>query len=202
MNPQALQEALDEFGVSASAFRRDRLCRYVESLEHWNRKMNLTALEGAELLRRLVVEPLWVATRLEPGGRYMDVGSGNGSPGIPWQIHCDFSAAFLIEARHRRAVFLRQVAHSLGLGAVRVHAARLEECASEAAPVDWITLQGVRLTAEIFEILSSVCSPNARIVWLTRDRTAPVAADETLEIPGTDRLAMVFRGFPRTSSGS
>ena len=201
MNLKAF-EALDELGVSLSPTELARLCSYVESLEHWNRRMNLTALEGDVLVRRLVAEPLWVAEQLKPGGRYLDVGSGNGSPGIPWQIHCAFNAAFLVEARQRRSVFLRHVAHSLGLGAVRVHAARVEECLSDLGPVDWITLQGLRLTLDLFETLSPACESDARIVWFSGGADPPIAPEETLRIPGTDRLAMVFRVSPRTSSGS
>ncbi len=201
MNLKAF-EALDELGVSPSPPELARLRSYIESLEHWNRRMNLTALEGEALVRRLVAEPLWVAEQLKPGGRYLDIGSGNGSPGIPWQIHCEFNTAFLVEARQRRSVFLRHVAHSLGLGAVRVHAARVEECVSDLAPVGWITLQGMRLTAELYESLSPVCEEAARIVWFTGRVDPPVAPEETLQIPGTDRLAMVFRVSHRTSSGS
>ena len=58
--------------------------------------MNLTSLTGSTRIRRLVAEPLWVARQLSPTGRYLDIGSGNGSPAIPWHLACGFASATLV----------------------------------------------------------------------------------------------------------
>src|SRR5690606_36567993 len=101
--------------LTVSPHQADQLLRYLDLLEHWNRRINLTALSGSMLVRRLVTEPVWAARQLGAGGRYLDIGSGNGSPAIPWLIVSGFAHGDLVEARQRRAVFLRLATARLGL---------------------------------------------------------------------------------------
>ena len=170
---------------------------YIRILEHWNRTINLTGLRGAELVRRLVAEPLWVAARLAPAGSYLDIGSGNGSPAIPWLLACGFDRADLVESRMRRAVFLRRTAAELGLGHAHVHCARFDEFLdgpdSEAVAPGWVTLQGVRLTRELMDEIARAGGVGTRIVWLTKDPAPPLPPLETLQIPNSDRCAVVFQ---------
>ena len=170
---------------------------YIHTLEHWNRSMNLTALEGVALARHLVVEPLWVAAQLAPGGRYIDIGSGNGSPAIPWLLARKFYRVDLVESRRRRAAFLRQLVAELKLATVHVHPMRFKEFLAEQSEsdgaTDWVTLQGVGFTPELRDEILSMSGTNTRIVWLTRDPDPPMTPIETLEIPGSDRCAVVFR---------
>ena len=152
--------------------------------------MNLTSLEGFERALRLVAEPLWVARRLRPAGCYVDIGSGNGSPAVPWLILAGFQQAHLVEARKRKAVFLRQTVRKLDILEATVHPVRFDEFAPPAR-ADWVTLQGVRLTSGLREQIASAL-PGARIVWLTQRLPPPTPPTECLEIPGSDRCALVF----------
>jgi 16S rRNA (guanine527-N7)-methyltransferase len=174
-----------------------RLARYLELLDRWNRAINLTALSGSVRVERLVLEPLWVASELGPLGRYLDIGSGNGSPAIPWSALCPFGEIHVVEARQRRATFLRTAFWDLGLSA-SVHGGRFEDLEGEVE-ADWVTLQGVRLDGEMLGRIRRK-APQARVVWLTRGAQGPVTPDRRLRIPGTDREALVFEP-DRTSAG-
>ncbi len=186
-----LDRVLDDLDVTVEPGTRSRLRQYIETVERWNRTMNLTALAGDALARRLVAEPLWVAQRVSPRGAYLDIGSGNGSPAVPWLLAADFTHAALVEARGRRAVFLRRLTRALQLPAVSVHAERFDDFAP-VRPADWITLQGVRLTRDLWDRIAERL-PGARIVWFSRPGEAPAPPSDTLEIPHSDRCAMVFR---------
>ena len=192
-----LETQLGTLGLTLDEPTLDALRNYVDILEHWDRSMNLTALEGVGLVRHLVAEPLWVAAQLSPGGHYIDIGSGNGSPAIPWLLASKFIRADLVESRRRRAVFLRQLAGQLGLGAVHVHPLRFNEYVAEkngpVATPDWVTLQGVGLTPVLMDEILSVSGPGTRIVWLTREPEPPMTPMETLKIPDSDRCALIFR---------
>lgn len=192
-----LENQLRNLGLTLDEPTLGALQRYIDILEHWNRSMNLTALEGVALARFLVAEPLWVAAQLAPCGRYIDIGSGNGSPAIPWLLAREFVHTDLVESRRRRAVFLRQLVGQLDLAAVQVHPMRFNEFLAEksgpSGTADWVTLQGVRFTPGLRDEILYVCGPDTRIVWLTRDPDPPMMPIETLKIPGSDRSALVFQ---------
>ena len=84
--PQIVSEFRNAEVVVVDENAVQRLAVYCEQLEHWNRKVNLTALEGTALVRRLLVEPIWIAQKLDIKGRVCDIGSGNGSPAIPMRL--------------------------------------------------------------------------------------------------------------------
>ncbi len=179
------------------------LLRYIAVLERWNRAINLTALEGAVLIRRLVVEPLWVLEQLSPtGGRYMDIGSGNGSPALPWNIRGGFTSTDLVESRARRATFLRQITRQLSLAGIAVHRMRFEDVTAELQHPDWVTLQGIRLTVPMLEKIRPEGPQTTTVIWFTKAVQPPALPTRVLEIPFSDRRALIFVLQERTSSGS
>ncbi len=189
---KTLEAQLAEFGMHLADTEIAKLLRYIAALEHWNRTINLTALEGAVLIRRLVVEPLWVLEQLSPSGRYIDIGSGNGSPAIPWHIRGSFVAAHLVEARTRRATFLHQTARQLDLESLSVHRGRFEDVGAELQPANWITLQGVRLTGRLLEKIRPKAPQTTTVIWFTKAVQPPASPASVLEIPFSDRRALVF----------
>ena len=186
-----LEQGLAGLGLNVSKPQRQQLLDYLGLLDHWNRTINLTGLSAPERLRRLVLEPIWVAAQLAPGGHYIDIGSGNGSPAIPWMTTGTFASTTLIESRGRRAVFLEVAARKLGLQSMTVHAARFEAVRSLLAPASWVTLQGIRLDVELLNNIRGL-SPSVRVVWLTRNPKLPERPALRLEIPDSDREAVVF----------
>lgn len=169
------------------------LLTYLRELERWNTRMNLTSLTGAARISRLIAEPLWIARQLSPRGGYLDIGSGNASPAIPWHLSCGFLKTTLVEAHQRRAVFLRRLAVRLDQPNVAVEAGRLEEVAPSLAPPDWVTLQGIRLNSQLFEQIRLISKKNARLVWITGDTDSPVAPHARLPVPQSDRVALIFQ---------
>jgi hypothetical protein len=77
-----LETELLRLGLSSAGIR-EQLTIYIRELERWNKKLNLTSLAGPELIRRLVSEPAWIGQQLQMSGVLADIGSGNGSPGVP-----------------------------------------------------------------------------------------------------------------------
>ena len=190
---RALRTNLRTLGISLPEETERLLETYLRELDHWNRAMNLTSLTCSTRIRHLIAEPLWVARQLSPTGRYLDIGSGNGSPAIPWHLACGFTSATLVEARQRRATFLRRLVGTLEHSEIVVEHGRFEEIAPALEPPDWVTLQGVRLEPELFAQIRSVSQENTRLVWLTRSAEVPAPPQTCLAVPRSDRRALVFR---------
>jgi len=164
-----LESELQKFRIDLPAEKILTLAAYCSELRRWNTRLNLTALTGRELLRRLVVEPVWIGRELKMGGILVDVGSGNGSPALPLQITCQFSVCHLIEARLKRAAFLRHVAAALKLSSTTVHHANFEEMAPSLGRTDWFTLQGLALTEKLLRSIRKI-QPPITVVWISSSR--------------------------------
>jgi 16S rRNA (guanine527-N7)-methyltransferase len=190
---EVLEKALGRFQLELNSNQLSTMARYCDELVRWNAKMNLTGLAGAELVRRLVVEPAWIATQLRLSGTLLDIGSGNGSPAIPLHVVSDLSKTHLVEARAKRAAFLRHLVSFLKLENVVVHRIRLEEVGAELGRLEWISLQGVAMTDELLETIKKISLSTTRVVWITSDPKTPIPPAERLAVPLTNTEALIFR---------
>ncbi|MBO0696364.1 MAG: class I SAM-dependent methyltransferase [Verrucomicrobia bacterium] len=164
---EILESELRAFQFDLDPAQKSTLATYCEELSRWNKKINLTGLTGAALVRRLVVEPAWIGLQLKPQGILLDIGSGNGSPAIPLRVVSPFGQCHLVEARTRRAAFLRHLATGLRLPNVEIHHARFEDVAPSIASPDWVTLQAVALTPELMSSIQDISHTTTTVVWMT-----------------------------------
>jgi 16S rRNA (guanine527-N7)-methyltransferase len=155
----------------------DRLTAYYELLARWNRKINLTSLENLdEAIDRLLLEPL-AASRFLPAsaGLLMDVGSGGGSPAIPFKLAVPRLKLTMVEAKARKSAFLREAVRQLGLDGVQVETARYEELLArpelhEAHHI--VSIRAVRTEARVLTSLQAFLSPGG-IIMLFRGPSGP-----------------------------
>jgi 16S rRNA (guanine527-N7)-methyltransferase len=190
---EILRREFDELELVVPLYSQQLLASYASEIEHWNKAVNLTSLSGSALIRRLIVDPVWAGQYLQMDGVVCDVGSGNGSPGIPLSIAREFSSTNLIEPRMKRAVFLRHVIAKLRLTDIVVHRCRIEEMPEKTLFSDWITIQAVDPTPTLKGNLRRIGSGTTRVVWITSVSTPPVADARSVEIPGSTSKIWVFR---------
>ena len=193
---EVLETELRTFQLDLPSRERLLLARYCDELTRWNKRINLTALSGAKLVRRLVVEPAWIALQLKPAGVLADIGSGNGSPAIPFHAVSQLKETHLIEARTKRAVFLRHLATSLQLRGLTVYHGRFEDVVPSLGPFDWVTLQGIALSEELVETIRAQPSrkETTNVVWIT-SKTSRVSLEPAaeLEVPITGTKVLFFQ---------
>jgi 16S rRNA (guanine527-N7)-methyltransferase len=122
-------EAL-RLGVELDPQSADRLERYVDLLELWNRRIHLTGERTrGVLIAKHLVDCMAPVPHLPPQGLVIDVGSGGGFPGIVLGCLRPDLHLVLLEPRRRRISFLREVIRSVPLP----HATALPIRAEEAA---------------------------------------------------------------------
>jgi 16S rRNA (guanine527-N7)-methyltransferase len=160
-----LIERASRAGLALTSDEVGPLEAYFGLLQTWNRTINLTSLPlepvSDEALDRLFVEPLVAGeylSELRGGGqagvrlgsdpnqaaRWIDLGSGGGSPAIPLKIAVPTLGLVMIEAKSRKVSFLREVVRTLNLRHVTVINARFEEVTDREGTADLVTARAVR----------------------------------------------------------
>ncbi len=136
----AINKALREFKIEATAEQIASIQRYMSLLLTWNEKINLTAIrDPLEMLYRHFCESMFAAVAVPlQAGRLADVGSGGGFPGLALKIVRPELQVFLIESSVKKATFLAEVVRELELADARVLVSRYEELSEEITPVDFV----------------------------------------------------------------
>lgn len=134
-------EALRRLGVGADA--EAALVPYLDLLAAWSRRVNLTGANTPEERVFTLVAPVLALVPLVPGGTVLDLGSGNGSPGLVLALLRPDLDVVLVEPRARRAAFLREAARATGREDVEVFRGRHD--AWPGPPARTVLLRGLRV---------------------------------------------------------
>ena len=152
-------------------------------LDRWSSKLDLIGFKTArERVRRYFAEPLSAASWLPQAGSALDIGSGGGSPGLPFAIVRPRLSWTFLEPRLRRRLFLDEAIRELGLENVRVEGERFGESAAGESRMA-ISTRGVRLGRSELEEVRNALSPGGRFLWLSGEERLREAAD-WLAAPG------------------
>lgn len=150
---------LRALGLEAAAV--ERLGAYLDVLALWSRRTNLTAARTPQERVTVLVAPILAGVPWLRPGRLLDVGSGNGSPGLVLALLAPELQVTLLEPRLRRWAFLREAARSLGRLDIEVRRERLE--AHGGLPSETVTLRALALEAS--RVAAHVAEPGRVLVW-------------------------------------
>jgi 16S rRNA (guanine527-N7)-methyltransferase len=176
MNAREFQERLmrraRRASVTLSAELGSKLEVYYRLLATWNQKMNLTGLNLAEptpeALDRLLIEPLVAVRHAATGARQIiDIGSGGGSPAIPFALAIPGAQLLMVESKTRKSVFLREALRALEMNGSSVATSRFEELLSRPdlhETHDLLTIRAVRTEARVLMGLQALVRPGGQIL--------------------------------------
>ena len=144
--------------------------------------MNLTALDDRDSgLDRLVVEPLVAVRHLrEPEGSLVDIGSGGGSPAVPLKLAAPGLSLLMVEAKTRKAAFLREVVRQLELDHATVETGRYEELLTRPEfheRHDALSLRAVRIEGRVLRGLQAFVRPGGEVLLFRSTSAADVPGD-------------------------
>ena len=175
MNAREFRERLTRrakrAGVSVAPELAARLEIYYRLLSAWNQKINLTALNlqepTDEAFDRLLIEPIVAARHVPPGAKKMlDIGSGGGSPALPFALASPGPSLLMVESKTRKSVFLREAIRALGLPAADVATARFEELLTRPdlhEAHDVVTIRAVRVETRVLLGLQAFLRPGGQL---------------------------------------
>jgi 16S rRNA (guanine527-N7)-methyltransferase len=122
---------------------------YLDELDRWSTRLNLTSIPRTQMWSRNVVEveELLEVAAPRAGSRVVDIGSGGGVPGIVIAVlRPDLSVA-VVDLNKRKSGFLTHVAGLLGLSGVAVEALRAEDAGHRDGLREGFDLATSRATA-------------------------------------------------------
>lgn len=128
ITPNWVQDVLGHCGVPIGQSIAEQVWIYLELLQKWNTRMNLTAqMAPREILENLFAESFLGAQLLRSDDSpCLDVGSGAGFPGMAMKIYRPELEMILMEPRQKRAAFLARLKRELGVNGVEILCSRLE----------------------------------------------------------------------------
>lgn len=180
-----------------------QLAGYLELLERWGHRMNLTGRPQAQVVARRLLPDALVLTQTLPAEpqAVVDVGSGNGIIGLVLGLLRPGHRMLLVEPSQRRCSFLRTAIHQLQLSQVTIAESRLEQL--QLSPMDvalsratwptgaWLD-RGAGLVREeglVVAFLTGAAAPPQH-PELGLERTVPY-----LLADGTTRQLVLYRRF-------
>jgi 16S rRNA (guanine527-N7)-methyltransferase len=167
---QTIEDRLAKADLS-NVVAMNKLVLFIELLAKWNRKINLTSLNlepaSEEAIDRLIVEAV-AASRFvtDPNTRIVDLGSGGGSPAIPFRSQLENASLRMVESRSRKCAFLREATRALQLENTVVEESRFELLSVREdlrASADLVTLRAVRIDEPVLELIRLVLVPGGAI---------------------------------------
>ncbi len=146
-----LKQIMGEAGMAPGSEKARKLLIYLELLQKWNARINLTASTEWRSLRPLFLEGIRASKIYPPeANTHLDIGSGAGFPAIILRILVPRIQLELVEGRGKRSFFLETVLHTLHMDNSFVHVERLEMLLQGCDPGriwDCITWKGLKLNA-------------------------------------------------------
>jgi len=165
---------------------------YIDLLLKWNARINLTAIrEPSEIVQRHFGESLFAAKHLleqKLPQTAIDLGSGAGFPGVPFALLAPEVQVTLIESQQKKATFLKELVHALGLKNAKVFSDRAENYPRTA---DLVMLRAVEKFEQALQMAVRLTSADGRValmigsgqVELARRLAAEIVWDEPVEVP-------------------
>ena len=120
----------------------------------------------------------------------MDVGSGGGSPAIPFKLALPDAALTMVEVKARKSAFLREAIRQLQLKTAEVENTRYEELLARPElheAYDLLSVRAVRAETRVLTSLQAFLKPNGSMVLFRGPEgpAQPAAVVPPLEWTGT-----------------
>jgi 16S rRNA (guanine527-N7)-methyltransferase len=157
-----------------------RLLAYIDLLNRWNRRYNLTAIRDPEqMLTRHLMDALSIAPYVQ-GQHILDVGSGAGLPGIPLAITFPGRSFVLLDSNNKKTRFMLQASAELSLANINVVHGRVEDYNPDIV-FDTIVARAFAPLDRLLELTGRLLTASGQLLVMTGSR--PGVADQALASP-------------------
>ena len=198
-----IEEKLNRLGVEVNSETLEQLSDYIKELAKWGRVHNLSGSDSPEeLVDRLVLDSALVLFHIDFICKFsrlnkpsiIDIGSGNGSPGIVWAICKKNISLKLVEKSRKKSAFLNSLIGTLELSSrVKVHNQRIEENFSFTG-LNIITCKAFMDIENFLNITHRFAKTDTFWVLMTTAKLSQGLSDKFLEKKGIIRMSDLDSG--------
>ncbi|MDR0826290.1 MAG: class I SAM-dependent methyltransferase [Desulfovibrio sp.] len=198
--PEAVRLALKRFGFFLPDAVLPPLCAYLDQLGKWKKVANLTGPgDWLEILGKLVLDSFHLAPFLDsldlPSNPLcLDLGAGAGLPGLPLRMLRPVGPHVLVEAREKRALFLRAFLAAHPLPGTSVFHGRAEDCLRKCASAGLILSRAFKPWAQVLEMAAPHMQSGSFCVFLSLE-----PLPEIFSAPRTDAFLEDWTGDRQAS---
>lgn len=179
------------------------LSSYLDLLVKWNKRMNLVGpTSWQEILETLIQDSWYLADFLQgtkDPGQVLDLGAGAGLPGIPLRIFWQVGDYYLVEPRHKRAIFMEWAVSAMGLPRTWVFCGRMEELPGARRRADLVVSRAFKPWAELLTDVREYLAPDGRVLIMsnaarpdTRIKDYALEATQEYLVAGKKRYFWLF----------
>jgi 16S rRNA (guanine527-N7)-methyltransferase len=169
-----LEQLVEASGRDVSRETFERLSRFVDLLIAENSRQNLVSPSSISTLwNRHILDGAQLLRLAKRGGKWCDVGSGPGLPGLVIAI-LGGTPMTLVEPRRLRAEFLEKAVAQLGLEQVEVFQCKAEQM---SGTFDYITARAVARLDKLFAITTHLARDGTKWI-LPKGETVKSELDE------------------------
>lgn len=164
LGTESITQRVAGIGIDLSGGQAELLARHAKLVLEQNQRMNLTRITSpAEVLDLHIVDSLAFLPQIDvPPGKWVDIGSGAGFPGVPLAI-LGFNVT-LCESVKKKAAFLASAVEQLGLAA-SVMPVRAEELAADRPEAfNVVVARALSSLPALVELASPLLSAGGRLI--------------------------------------
>jgi 16S rRNA (guanine527-N7)-methyltransferase len=169
-----VDRAATGLGASIDAASRTGVLAWLERLQEWNARIDLTAARSPEeLVDLMLADALVLSGQVPRQARIVDVGTGAGAPGLALALLRPDLVVTLVEPVGKRAAFLRTALGAAGRADVTIDRVRGEALASRRA---WdVALSRATLGPQTWlDLAVTLAAPGGSVWVLLAKDDAPV----------------------------
>jgi len=145
-----------------------KLYLYYTELFAWNQKINLISRnEEPRFIERHIIDSLLALNSLDikETDRLLDLGSGNGLPGIPIALVLPENKVDLLEPNSKKCVFLKHIKFRLRMQNVSVICKRLERIGPGQSKYEYVFVRGLKVSEKRLEEIQKRLDKKGNLVF-------------------------------------